>query len=271
MMTAGLAGSLAGHASSGRERPQNQSPRPSSQGTVDKTLDDPIIGMVIYPKMVAQDLIGPWTVFNLMRDAKCHLVARDMAPVETELGLHVPPTHTFATCPRDLDVLFVPGGLAGTIDLIDDETALDFIADRGARARYVTSDCTGSLALGAAGLLKGFEATSHWYVRDHLKHYGATVSDARVVVDRSRITGGGVTAGIDFALTLAGIFKGVEMAMVYQLLIEYAPAPPFDAGTPASAPKELVEMISRRRAPVIQKAREQAERIGVKRSAARGA
>lgn len=221
----------------------------------------PKIAMLVHPKMVLQDLIGPMTVFNVMH-SEIHLVWKDLNPVSTDLGIPVTPTTTFADTPKDLDVLFVPGGLSGSIALMDDQDVLDFLADRGARAKYVTSVCTGSLVLGAAGLLNGYKATGHWYIRDHLELMGATTVNDRVVQDRNRITGGGVTAGIDFGLTLAAILRSEEDAKRYQLVIEYAPAPPFNAGLPETASKETYDRIIKGRGPVIEQARQKALKIG---------
>ena len=212
-------------------------------------VEKPKIAMLVHPKMVAQDLIGPWTVFNLMRGSEIHRVWKDLEPVSTEIGLPITPTTTFMDCPEDLDVLFVPGGLEGSIMMMEDDEVLEFLADRGQRARYVTSDCTGSLVLGAAGLLQGYNATGHWYIRDHLALLGTTPVNERVVIDRNRITGGGVTAGIDFGLTLAALLRGEEIAKHYQLILEYAPAPPFNAGTPETAPKSAYDHIMAGRGP----------------------
>lgn len=224
-------------------------------------LSKPKIAMLVHPKMVMQDLVGPMTVFNIM-GAEIHLAWKSLDPVSTDLGISVTPTTTLEDTPDDLDVLFVPGGLGGSIDLMEDEEVLNFLADRGETARYVTSVCTGSLLLGAAGLLKGYKATSHWYTRDHLALMGATPVNERVVQDRNRITGGGVTAGIDFGLMLAAILHSEEDAKRYQLLIEYAPAPPFNAGTPETAPIATYERIVEDRRPLIEQARSLATRIG---------
>jgi cyclohexyl-isocyanide hydratase len=212
------------------------------------------IAMLVHPRMVMQDLIGPLTVFNFLQ-AETHLVWKTLEPVSTDVGIKVAPSTVFKDCPRDLDVLFSPGGLEGTIALMDDEEVLSFFADRGARARYVTADCTGSLLLGAAGLLKGYKATSHWTVRDHLALMGATPVHERVVQDRNRITGGGVTAGIDFGLTIAAILRDQATAEYCQLVIEYAPAPPFNAGTPEAAPAAIVQRAVASRAPPVEQAR----------------
>ncbi|MDZ3832844.1 MAG: DJ-1/PfpI family protein [Sphingopyxis sp.] len=220
----------------------------------------PVIALLVHPAMVLQDLVGPLTVFNMMR-ADIHLVWRDLAPVSNDLGIFVTPTTRFADCPHDLDILFVPGGLEGSIAMMGDADVLSFLADRGGRARYVTSDCTGSLVLGAAGLLRGYRATSHWTVRDELALFGAIPSADRVVQDRNRLTGGGVTAGIDFGLTLAALIRGEEAAQRIQLVIEYAPAPPFDAGTPETAPPAIREAVEAARRPAVLRARAQAAAV----------
>ena len=196
--------------------------------------DAPKVAMLIYPKMVALDLIGPMTVFNILR-CKVDLVWKDKAPVATDVGIPFAATRTFAECPRDLDVLFVPGGIMGTIDCMNDPAVCGFLADRGSRAKWVTGVCTGTLALAAAGLLKGYDATAHWAVADLLPLMGARHVEGRVVRDRNRMTGGGVTAGIDFGLRLAAELKGEEAARRVQLMIEYAPEPPFRNGTPSEA------------------------------------
>ena len=218
------------------------------------SLRKPRIAMLVHPKMVMQDLVGPMTVFNIM-GAEIYLAWKNLDPVSTDLGISVTPTTKLEDVPFDLDVLFVPGGLSGSIDLMQDQEVLDFLADRGKTAAYVTSVCTGSLLLGAAGLLNGYKATSHWYTRDHLALMGATPVNDRVVQDRNRITGGGVTAGIDFGLMLAAILHSEEDAKRYQLLIEYAPAPPFNAGTPETAPRVTYDRIVEERGPLIEQAR----------------
>lgn len=217
------------------------------------------IAMLVHPRMVMQDLVGPLTVFNLMR-CEIHLVWKNRDAVMTEVGLPIVPTTAFGDCPVDLDVLFAPGGLEGTIAAMEDPDVLRFFADRGRTARYVTSDCTGSLLLGAAGLLRGYKATSHWSVRDHLALLGATPVHERVVRDRNRITGGGVTAGIDFGLTLAALLRGQQEAEGIQLLIEYAPAPPFNAGTPETAPRGVLDRLVASRAASVERARQAALR-----------
>lgn len=205
----------------------------------------PRIAMLVYPRMVALDLIGPLTVFTILR-CNVQLVWKDKAPVATDVRLPVSPTHSFDEVPADVDVLFVPGGRMGTVDCMNDPAVLAFLADRGSRAKWVTSVCTGSLALAAAGLLRGYDATSHWQVAGLLPRMGARHVNKRVVIDRNRMTGGGVTAGIDFGLTLAAHLKGEEAARRVQLIIEYAPEPPFRNGTPQEAgPERVAEMTGR--------------------------
>lgn len=221
------------------------------------------IGMLIYPSMFDIDLIGPQTILSRLEGAEVFYVWKDRAEVASDLGLAYRARHDFGDCPENLDVLFVPGGLKGTIPAMQDPAVIGFLADRGARARYVTSVCTGSLLLGAAGLLDGFRATSYWMVRDLLPLFGAERVDARVVIDRNRITGGGATAGLDFGLTLASLLRGEEQAETIQLLVEYDPRPPFDSGAPERAGPDLVDRICKRRAQEIEAA------VGAARSAAR--
>jgi cyclohexyl-isocyanide hydratase len=215
----------------------------------------PKIALLVHPRMVLQDFIGPLTVFNIL-GAEIHLVWKKREAVMTEVGLPVMPTTLFPECPDNLDVLFSPGGLEGTIACIEDPEVLAFMASRGKTARYVTSDCTGSLLLGAAGLLRGYKAASHWSVIDQLSLYGAIPTHQRVVHDRNRLTGGGVTAGIDFGLTLAALLRDQARAEAIQLIIEYAPAPPFNAGLPETAPKDIHDAQVKARAPVVERARQ---------------
>ncbi|NTJ45325.1 DJ-1/PfpI family protein [Agrobacterium larrymoorei] len=193
--------------------------------------------MLLFPGFTALDLIGPQTV--LCGPMTTHLVAKNMDPVISDTGITIFPTATFDEVPRDLDVLFVPGG-PGQVDVFSDDETLSFLADRGARARWVTAVCTGSLMLGAAGLLDGYKATTHWAAKGLLPLFGAEPVDGRVAIDRNRITGGGVTAGIDFGLTILDTIYGEKIARAAQLLMEYDPAPPFDAGNPAGAGDDIV-------------------------------
>lgn len=217
------------------------------------------VAALVYPDMVLLDLVGPQTVFSLLM-ARVHLVWKDRTPVPTDIGLTVTPTMTFADCPESVDVLFVPGGLKGTVAAMEDAAVVDFLARRGATARYVTSVCTGALVIGAAGLLRGYHATAHWYVRDLLPLLGATAEAGRVVVDRNRMTGGGVTAGLDFGLTLAAALRGEDYARRIQLVLEYDPKPPFASGSPDTAGPVAAEDVRRRREPLIAAARAAAVR-----------
>ncbi len=190
------------------------------------------IAMLLYPGMTALDLVGPQALLAGIAGGGLHLVARTAGPVASDTGLVLLAGDSFETCPRDLDVLFVPGGDGTPAQMRDAET-LAFLRDRAARAGWITSVCTGSLILGAAGLLRGYRATSHWCVRDQvLPRLGAVPVDERVVFDRNRVTAAGISAGLDFALALAARLAGPEAARTSQLVAEYAPAPPVQAGTP---------------------------------------
>lgn len=207
------------------------------------------VAMLVHPDMVALDLIGPQTVLGLLPGARIHLVGRSRDPVSTDIGIAIAPTTDFAGCPAAPDILFVPGGLKGSIAAMQDAATVAFLADRGSRAGHVTSVCTGALVLGAAGLLRGYGATTHWYVRDLLPLFGAMPAGGRVVADRNRMTAGGVTAGVDFGLALVARLQGEETARRLQLVLEYAPAPPFQAGTPEEAgPALTAEVLGRRQA-----------------------
>lgn len=201
------------------------------------------IAFLIYPQFTALDMVGPHHMLTSLMGAKVHLVAKTRDPVQCDTGLSVMPSMTFDECPTDLDIICVPGGSSGTLAAMADEATMLFLKDRGSRAKYVTSVCTGSLLLGAAGLLAGYRATSHWATRGILPSFGASLAGERVVVDRNRITGGGVTAGIDFGLTLVGRLRDRQYAEGVQLMAEYDPKPPYSAGTPESAPAEVTAMI----------------------------
>jgi cyclohexyl-isocyanide hydratase len=205
------------------------------------------IGLVIFPRVTQLDLTGPVQVFSSVPGAKVHLIWKRIEPVASDSVLTLTPTSTFEDCPQ-LDVICVPGGL-GTDDMINDEEMLAFLRRQAERAKYVTSVCTGSLVLGAAGLLKGFRAATHWTAIEFLGEFGAIPTNSRVCIDRNRITGGGVTAGIDFALTLVSLMVDRKTAEAIQLRLEYNPAPPFSAGSPETAPAEIVALFRERIAP----------------------
>ena len=202
-------------------------------------MGDEQIAMLIYPGMTVMDLIGPHCMFGALMGARIDLVAKSLDPVTSDAGVTIVPTATFATCSRDLTILFAPGGTDGTLAAARDPETLAFLADRGALAKYVTSVCSGSLLLGAAGLLKGYKATSHWSCRDALAGFGAIPTDARVVRDRNRITGAGVTAGLDFGLSMIAELRGRIYAECSQLMGEYDPDPPFNAGSMKTAPADV--------------------------------
>ncbi len=199
------------------------------------------IGMLLYPGLTMLDLVGPQTTFG--PHSVCHLVWETLDPIRTDSGYEVGPTATFDSCPGELDVLFVPGG-QGTFDVFSHSGAMDFVRSRGRVAKYVTSVCSGSLILAAAGLLDGYKAATHWACYEILDELGAVGVHERVVTDRNRITGGGVTAGIDFGLTVLAELRGEMVAKSTQLMIEYDPAPPFNAGSPAKAGPEVFGMVS---------------------------
>jgi cyclohexyl-isocyanide hydratase len=208
------------------------------------------IGLLLFPKMTQIDFAEPFEVFARLPDTTVHVVAKSLDPVRTDRGLILLPTVTCADCPP-LDVVVVPGG-PGQHDLTNDEVVLEFLRRQAAQAKYVTSICTGALALGAAGLLSGYRATTHWLSLPLLELYGATAVDQRVVVDRNRVTCGGCTAGLDFGLRLAAMLRGEAIAQQIQLQLEYSPAPPFQSGSPATAPKDVVETVRRIAEPVQQ-------------------
>ena len=197
------------------------------------------IGLLLFPDITQLDLTGPYEVFIKFPDAKVRLIWKSLDPVTAGGGMRILPDTSFADCPQ-LDLVCVPGG-AGMNPLLNDDETLGFIRSQALEARYVTSVCTGALVLGAAGLLKGKRATTHWMSHDMLSAFGAIPVNERYVIDGNIVTGGGVTAGIDFALGIAADLHGEEVARTIQLAIEYDPAPPFASGSPANAGPALVE------------------------------
>jgi cyclohexyl-isocyanide hydratase len=196
------------------------------------------IGLILFPRLTQLDMTGPFEVLARLPNADVHLVWKDLEPVVSDVGLKILPTKTFANCP-ELDVICIPGG-PGMNALLEDEEVLAFVRAQGAKARYVTSVCTGALVLGAAGLLQGYKAATHWASMPFLEAFGATPVNTRVCIDRNRITGGGVTAGIDFGLLLAEALSDRVTAEKIQLYMEYNPQPPFAAGSPDTAPPAVV-------------------------------
>jgi len=202
------------------------------------------IGFVLFPNVTQLDLMGPLQVLHRLPEARAHVAAKSLEPVASDCGLSLVPTTSFAAC-EPLDLLCVPGGF-GVSGAIADADTIDFVRRQAARAKYVTSVCTGAFVLGVAGLLKGRRATTHWAYTDLLPLVGAVHAQARVVRDGNVFTGAGVTAGIDFALSLAAEVAGSEAAERIQLSLEYDPAPPFTAGNPRLAPASVREGVSER-------------------------
>jgi cyclohexyl-isocyanide hydratase len=217
------------------------------------------VGMLLFEGVTQLDLTGPYEIMARMPNTKVSLIAERAAPVRTEWGMMIGADASFADAPP-IDVLVVPGGW-GVDAQLENAAVLAFIAERGARARYVTSVCSGALLLGAAGLLAGYRATTHWLSLDLLAQFGATPVKERVVRDRNRITGAGVTAGIDFGLVLAAELYGAEVAQRIQLAVEYRPDPPFDSGSPSSAPDGVREGITFASAANLARRRAVVERV----------
>lgn len=199
------------------------------------------IAMLVYPQMTLLDLVGPHYFLSLIGGAKIHLVTTqpDLRLVVSDSGVGIQPTKTFADCPRDLTLLFVPGGSAGTLRTARDGATIAFLRDRASRAKYITSVCTGALVLGSAGLLRGKRATTHWSVLDALPQLGAIPVHKRVVEDGNVITAAGVSAGLDFGALMVDRLRGRPCAEAVTLVAQYAPEPPFPVGTPETARPEI--------------------------------
>ena len=197
--------------------------------------------MLAYPGMTPLDLIGPLQAFSQLPDSNIQIAWKNTDPVMTDTGMAMVPTHRFSESFEAPDILFAPGGTKATFDLSKDEATLDFLRQKSANASWVTSVCTGAILLGAAGLLKGYKATTHWAAMDYLSAYGAIPTKGRYVIDRNRVTGGGVTAGIDFGLALIAKIVSDEVAQTIQLAMEYSPQPPFKSGTPEEASPEILQ------------------------------
>lgn len=197
------------------------------------------VAFLVFPNVTQLDLTGPAQVLSRLGNVTLNLVWKDTNPVPTDAGFPLLPTATFEQVSQ-ADILCVPGGL-GTMDIMQDAEVLDWLRKMAARADWVTSVCTGSLVLGAAGLVKGYRSACHWASVDQLAYFGATPVRERIVEDCNRFSGGGVTSGIDFALALAARIRGEDFAQFIQLSIEYDPHPPFDAGSPDKVSPEILE------------------------------
>ena len=196
------------------------------------------IGFSIYPGFVQLDVMAVYQVLSFPPNAKIHLISKDLTPIISNEGLKINPTVTYSNCPQ-LDVICVPGGGIQQVEIMKDRATLNFLQQIGSTAKYVTSVCTGSMILAAAKLLEGYQATCHWAFKEQLAMLGVEVTDCRVVIDRNRITGAGVTSGIDLGLTLTGLIWGETMAKIAQLMMEYDPKPPFSAGNCITAEPEI--------------------------------
>ena len=243
LLSAVSAAALAGCGQSAAE------PQETKKGSAVEFVKNEIL-MLVYPRFTALDLIGPQHVFALLGPGyKTRLVWKNTDEVMSDTGVPIRPTLAFKDCPDSPAVLFIPGGTEGTIAALEDREVREFVARIGEKARFVTSVCTGSLVLGAAGLLKDYKATCHWLALNDLQKFGAEPTASRVVQDRNRITGAGVTAGIDFALTLAAQLQDEDYAKSMQLMMEYDPQPPFESGNPTVASKESVQLLEAMAAP----------------------
>lgn len=218
-----------------------------------KTLN---IVFVVFDDVTQLDFTGPAQCLARMPGARVFVAAEKAAPIRTDCGFSIVPTVTYANC-QQADVLCVPGG-RGVSTAIRQKTTVSFVRSQASRAQWVTAVCTGAFILGAAGLLRGKRATTHWGYTHLLPLLGAVHEPHRVVTDGTLITAGGVTSGIDFGLTLVGQIAGPHAAQKIQLALEYDPAPPFNGGTPAAAPAELVAEL---RASVYEAAASELEEI----------
>ncbi|WP_394837500.1 DJ-1/PfpI family protein [Pendulispora rubella] len=218
------------------------------------------IGMLLYPEFTSQDFVGPQLVFGSLGNVRVHVLWKEVAVVTSDSQLGIQATTALRDCPKQLDVLFVPGG-SGTWRMMNDPEILAFLRHRGERARFVTSVCTGSLLLGAAGLLCGYRAATHWAYRDVLPLVGAIPVADRVVRDRNRITGGGVTAGLDFGLTVSAELRGADYAKQQELIFEYAPEPPFGTGRPETAGPQLTAQVRALLEPAVERTRQAARAV----------
>jgi cyclohexyl-isocyanide hydratase len=217
------------------------------------------IGMLVFPMMTSLDILGPFEVLARAPDCQAELVWKNRDPVSGDTGLTLIPQRSFADAPQ-YDVLVVPGG-PGQTPLMEDEEVLQFLRRQSAGAGLVTSVCTGSLVLAAAGLIQGHKSTCHWLSIDQLELFGVEACADRVVVDGDRITGAGVTSGLDFAFTVLAKLRGEEAAKTLQLLLEYDPAPPFESGHPRVATPEIVQKVRQLAEKMLQDRRKVSQRV----------
>lgn len=212
------------------------------------------IGMLIFPEITSLDVLAPFEILSRASNSKVQLVWKTTDTVTGDTGLKLIPDVGFADAPQ-FDVLMIPGG-PGQIPLMDDAEVLGFLRKQAAGAKYVTSVCTGSLLLAAAGLMQGYKASTHWLSFDQLAQFGVVPTDERVVIDRDRITGGGVTSGLDFAFSVLAVLRGEHEAKKIQLFMEYDPQPPFESGHPRVASAALVEEVRTMAEPMLVRRRE---------------
>lgn len=209
------------------------------------------IGFLIYPGVIQLDVMALYQVLSFPPNTTLHLVGQSLGAIASNEGLVIQPTTTFDTCPP-LDVICVPGGGLGQVDVMQDINLLKFLQQQSQTAKYITSVCTGSMILAAAGLLQGYKATCHWAFRDQLALLGVDVVRDRVVIDRNRITGAGVTSGLDVGLVLIHLLWDEAMAKMAQLMLEYHPEPPFNAGTPEAAGEEITQTLLHLGQPLVE-------------------
>ena len=200
------------------------------------------IGFLVYPDVVQLDVMGAYQVLSFAPNINIHLIWKTLDSIVSNEGLIITPTTTLNDCPT-LDVICVPGGGMGQVKIMQDRKVLNFLQQKSTTAKYITSVCTGSLVLAKANLLQGYKATCHWAFRDHLAALGVEIIPHRIVRDRNCITGAGVTSGIDFGLTLLSLLYDENIAKMAQLMMEYSPQPPFDAGTPQTAETIIVKSL----------------------------
>jgi cyclohexyl-isocyanide hydratase len=208
------------------------------------------IGFLVYPGVIQLDVMAAYQVLSFPPNTQVHLIWKTLDSIISNEGLIITPTVTLENCPI-LDVICVPGGGIGQVEVMKDPKILNFLKQQSSTAQYVTSVCTGSMILAAAGLLQGYKATCHWAFREQLAMLGVQVIPHRVVIDRNRVTGAGVTSGIDFGLTLVELLCGEDVAKMTQLMMEYHPEPPFDAGTPETAGREIVQQLMQFGKPLV--------------------